>query len=145
MRWLRYGLGGLGLAAMAFAVHGALTDNGEHLSGHLAFLIGVLIADDLILLPLAIGVGWLLARYLPTWTRGSVQVGLFISAIVTAVSFPFVLGAGRLADNPSKFPRDYGQGLLIVLGVVWLGVAVWLGFAYRRRPRATSPGPLPPR
>jgi len=132
VRWLRYGLGGLGLAAMAFAIHGALTDDGEHLSGHLAFLFGVLVADDLILLPMAIGVGWLLTRYLPAWARGGVQVGLFISAIVTAVAFPFVLGAGRLADNPSKFPRDYGHGLLIVLAVVWLGIAVWLAFAYHR-------------
>ena len=45
------------------------------------------------------------------------------------MAFPFVLGAGRLPDNPSKFPRDYGRGLLIVLGVVWLTVVVRLGIA----------------
>jgi hypothetical protein len=117
---------------MAFAIHGALTDDGEHLLGHLAFLAGVLVADDLVLLPLAVGMGWLVARYVPAWARSGVQGGLFISAIVSAVAFPFVVGAGRLGDNPSKFPRDYGQGLLMVLGAVWLGVAVWLAFARRR-------------
>jgi hypothetical protein len=122
---------------MVFAVHGALTDDGEHLLGHLTFLVGVLAADDLVLLPLAIGVGWLLSRYLPAWACGGVQGGLFVSAVLTAVAFPFVLGAGRLADNPSKFPRNYGQGLLIVLGLVWLGVAVWLCVARRRQ--ALSP------
>jgi hypothetical protein len=138
-------LGILGLAAMAFAVHGALTDDGEHLLGHIAFMVSVLVVDDLVLLPLAIGVGWLLARYLPAWARAGVQVGLFISAVVTAVAFPFVLGAGRLPDNPSKFPRDYGQGLLIVLGAVWLGVTVWPSFAHRRRSGTASPKPLRPR
>jgi hypothetical protein len=121
---------------MAFAIHGALTDDGEHLRGHLTFLVGVLVADDLVLLPLAIGVGWLLSRYLPAWARGGVQGGLFISAVLTAVAFPFVLGAGRLVDNPSKFPRNYGHGLLIVLGLVWLGVVVWLCVARRRRSRS---------
>jgi hypothetical protein len=138
MRWMRLGLGVLGLAAMAFAVHGALTDNGEHLGGHLLSLAGVLVAHDLVLLPLAIGIGWLLARYLPGWARSGVQSGLFVSAIVTVVAFPFVLGAGRLPDNPSKFPRNYGHGLLIVLGVVWLAVAIWLSVAGWRRSRAPS-------
>ena len=138
MRWIRLALGALGLAAMAFAIHGALTDDGEHLGGHLLFLGGVLVAHDLVLLPLVIGVGWLLARYLPKWARPGVQSGLLVSAAVTAVAFPFVLGAGRLPDNPSKFPRNYGHGLLIVLTVVWLAVAVWLGVARWRRSRATS-------
>jgi len=138
MRWIRFGLGALGLAAMAFAIHGALTDDGEHLGGHLFFLGGVLVAHDLVLLPLVIGVGWLLARYLPGWARPSVQGGLIVSAAVTVEAFPFVLGAGRLPDNPSKFPRNFGHGLLIVLGVVWLAVAIWLGEARWRRSRAPS-------
>jgi hypothetical protein len=138
MRWIRLGLGALGLAGMGYAVRGALFDDGEHLLGHLLFLVTVLVWNDLVLLPSAIGVGWLVVRYLPPWARGGVQGGLFISAVVTAVAFPFVLGAGRLPDNQSKFPRDYGLGLLIVLGVVWLAVLLRLGRARLRRSRDPS-------
>jgi hypothetical protein len=133
MRWTRFGLGVLGLAAMAFAVHGALTDDGEHLGGHVFFLAAVVFVHELVLLPVAIAIGWLISRHLPGWARAGVQVGLFVSAVVTAVAVPFVLGAGRLPDNPSKFPRNYGHSLLIVLGVVWLVVILWLGIARRRR------------
>jgi len=139
MRWTRLGLGSLGLAAMAFAVHGALTDDGEHLGGHLFFLAAVVFTHELVLLPAAIAIGWLVSRHLPGWARAATQAGLFVSAVVTAVSFPFVLGAGRLPDNPSKFPRNYGHGLLIVLGVVWLAVVFWLGIARGRRPRTDAP------
>jgi hypothetical protein len=138
MRWTRLGLGALGLAAMAFAVHGALTDNGEHLRGHVFFLALVVLSHELVVLPVAIAIGWLVARHLPGWARAGIQVGLFVSAVVTAVAFPFVLGAGRLPDNPSKFPRNYGHGLLIVLGVVWLGVVFWLGIARWRQSRGRA-------
>jgi hypothetical protein len=124
---------------MAFAVHGALTDDGEHLGGHLFFLAIVVFTHELVLLPAALGIGWLLSRHLPGWARAGTQVGLFVSAVVTAVSFPFVLGAGRLPDNPSKFPRNYGHGLLVVLGVVWLAVAFWLGISARRQSHAKAP------
>jgi hypothetical protein len=130
---LRWGLGVLGLAAIGYAVAGAATDGGERLVGHVLFLAGVLLADDLVVLPLALATGWLLARYLPGWARSGVQGGLFASAVVTAVAFPFVLGTGRQPDNPSKFPLDYGRGLVIVLGVIWFTVAIWLALTRARR------------
>jgi hypothetical protein len=133
MTWPRRALGALGLAAIGYAVTGAVTDGGDRLVGHLLFLVGVLFVDDLLVIPVALAVGWVLARYLPQWARGAVQVGLFASAVVTAIALPFVLGAGRLPDNPSKFPLDYGRGLAIVLGVVWVAVGAWLTLASARR------------
>jgi hypothetical protein len=136
MRWVRLGLGVLGLAAMAYAVYGSVTEDSEHLWGRGLFLVGVLVAHDLVLLPVAIGVGWLVARRLPGWARAGVHSGLYASAVVTAIALPFVLGRGRLPDNPSKFPLDYGRGLLIVLVVIWIAVAVLV--VRRRRVRRVT-------
>jgi hypothetical protein len=133
MTRVRWGLGAVGLAAIGYAMVGAVTDGGDRLIGHVLFLGGVLLVDDLVVIPLALGVGWVVARYLPGWARGAVQSGLFASAVVTAIAFPFVLGAGRLPDNPSKFPLDYGRGLVIVLGVIWAAVGIWLALARARR------------
>jgi hypothetical protein len=68
------------------------------------------------------------------WGRSSVQGGLFASAVVFAFSLPFVIGAGRTPDNPSKLPLDYALGLAVVLGAIWIVVA-GLTLRARRRPR----------
>lgn len=133
MRATRVALGLAGLALAGYGIVGAVTDPGEHLWSHALFLVGVLVAHDLVVLPVAIGVGWLLARYVPAWARATVQGGLFASAVITVVAFPFVLGAGRTPDNPSRLPLNYGRGLLIVLAAIWLTVAGLLLLARRRR------------
>jgi hypothetical protein len=132
MNRVRLLLGALGVAAMTYAVYGSLTEDSEHAVGHGLFLVGVVIAHELVLMPIAIGVGWLIARWLPGWSRGAVAGGLYASAVVAAIALPFVLGVGRTIDNPSKFPLNYGRGLLMVLGVVWLAVAVVVLLRRRR-------------
>jgi hypothetical protein len=117
-------LGAIGLAAIGYAVGGLLTDDGVHLVGVLTFLVGLTIAHDLVLMPVAIGVGALVTRYISARYRPYVQGGLWVSAAVTAFALPFVIGAGRIPDNPSKLPRPYGAGLAVTLGVVWLVVAI---------------------
>ena len=122
MRAIRLALATIGIAAGLYGVIGALTGGGN-LVGHAAFLAAVLIAHDLVLVPIAIGVGVLVVRFVPRWALGPVQAALFASAVVTAVALPFVVGAGRTADNPSRQPLNYNRGLLIVLAVVWLAAA----------------------
>jgi hypothetical protein len=141
-------LGGVGLAAMAYAASGLLTDDGVHLVGVLEFLVALVVAHDLILMPVAIGVGVLVFRYVPAWARSSVQGGLFASAVVSAFALPFVIGAGRTPDNPSKLPLPYGLGLAIVLAVSWLAAAafaLWMRALWMRalRMRARRIGPAP--
>jgi hypothetical protein len=128
-------VGAVGLAAMGFSAYGLLTDDGVRLAGVLPFLVGLVVAHDLVLMPLAIGVGVLVLRYVPWWGRSSVQGGLFASAVVFAFTLPFLIGAGRTSDNPSKFPLNYWLGLTIVLGVIWLVAA---GLALRARTRRTG-------
>jgi hypothetical protein len=135
---VRVVLGALGLAALAFGVTGLLTDDGVRLVGVVPFLAGLVLIHDLVLMPVAIGIGALLIRFLPTWARPFVQGGLFVSAAVTAFALPFVIGAGRTADNPSRFPRPYGLGLAATLVVVWLVVA---GLMLRARPRRSTVDP----
>jgi hypothetical protein len=52
---------------------------------------------------------------------------------VTVVALPFIVGAGRIADNPSAFPQHYGRGLALVLAVVWSAAAAWTALNLRRR------------
>jgi hypothetical protein len=132
VKFARVLLGTVGLAGMAYAVHGLLTDDGVRLIGVLEFLVGVVVAHDLILVPVAIGVGVLVVRCVPAWARASVQGGLFASAIISVFALPFVVGAGRLPDNPSKLPLNYGLGLVIVLAVIWLVSAALTLRAWRR-------------
>lgn len=81
------------------------------------WMVGLTVAHDLVLAPLVLlaGVG---TRRRP-WLAG----GLLVSGVVALVAFPVVRGYGRLPGNPSLLPRDYTRGLLLTLGVVWLGTA----------------------
>ncbi|HCT79726.1 MAG TPA: hypothetical protein DGT23_24810 [Micromonosporaceae bacterium] len=63
---------------------------------------------------------------------------MFISTTVVVVALPAVLGYGRTGDLPSALPRDYGRGLLFVLGLIWLtAAAVLIVQAVRHRARAS--------
>lgn len=121
MRWL---LGALGLSAMAYALLGAVTDPDVKPLRHTGFLITVLVLHDGVLLPAVIAVGVLVHRAVAPPYRAVVQAALIASTAVTLVALPLVLGYGRIADNRSALPRDYGRGLLVVLAVVWLAAAV---------------------
>jgi len=137
MRWV---LGGVGLAAIGYAVAGAATDTGIDPVGHLTFLATVLIGHDLILMPAAIGVGALVARYAPAWARGPAHAALYASAVLTFVALPFVIGAGRRPDDPSALPLHYGRGLLLVLAAVWVVAAVAAAHGRRRARRPATTG-----
>lgn len=128
-------IGALGLSAMAYALLGAATDPDVKPIRHTGFLVTVLVLHDGVLLPAVIAVGVLVHRVVPAPYRAVVQAALVASAAVTLVALPLVLGYGRIADNPSALPRDYGRGLLTVLAAVWLAAAVALAVLSRRHGR----------
>ena len=121
---IRVVLGAAGVGLMGFAVTGALTDPDTAPVPHLLFLATLVVAHDGVVLPLAIGAGALVRRYVPARVRGTVQSGLVVSVALVVVGLPLVLGFGRGADNPSALPLDYPYGLLVALAAVWLAVAV---------------------
>jgi hypothetical protein len=129
----------IGILTMAYAVLGALLDDDVKPFGVLVFLVGVLVAHDGVLLPLVLGAGALIGRYIPARRQPPVRVAALVSLAVSVVALPLVLGFGRSPDNPSVLPLPYGRGLLLVLALVW---AVAIGAAVlRTRKEVERPQP----
>ncbi len=99
------------------------------------YVLGGIVAHDLVLVPVVMALGVLAARGLPAGVRGPVQGGLLVSGIVVLTSGPMVGGFGRLADNPSLLPRDYASSLLLVAAAVWAVVAAMVAVRHVRRLR----------
>lgn len=137
MRRARVGLIAAGVLLMSYAGFGAVSDPGHRLGGHAAFLLAVLLSHDGLLMPLAIGVGGLVGRFVPMLARGVVAAATYISAVVAFVALPFVLGFGAVPDEPSALPLNYERGLIITLTVVWIAAAATV-FYRRRRAAAGS-------
>jgi hypothetical protein len=125
-RWYRRLLVTAGVVVMGYAVAGAVGDRDVRLAGTVPFLAAVLAGHDLVLLPVAIGVGALVSWLVPAAVRGVVHAALFASAVVTVATLPLVIGAGRRADDPSALPRHYAAGLAAALVVVWVTAATVL-------------------
>lgn len=145
MRAARRALIAAGAIGVGYAVCGALTDSDANPLGMLIFLAGVLVAHDGILLPLVIGVGAVVGRFVPVRPRTPVRVALIVSFAVFVVALPLVLGYGRTADNPSVLPRDYRLSLGEVLAVVWATTLAVITVRRRRaRARRTDAATDPP-
>ncbi|HEX9995332.1 MAG TPA: hypothetical protein VGB14_20590 [Acidimicrobiales bacterium] len=127
----------VGWALMGVGVAGLLGGI-DHFAGPVSWLragawvVGVALAHDLVVAPLVCLAGVAVARVVPRAWRGPVAGGLVAAAAVTAVAFPGVRGWGRLPNNPSVHPLDYGTGLATALAVVAAGV-VAAGLLARRR------------
>ncbi|MEU4243645.1 hypothetical protein [Actinoplanes sp. NPDC026619] len=131
MTAIRRGLIGLGALGMAYAVIGALADP-DVKGGVLVFLVGVLVVHDGLLLPLTIGIGALIGRFVPLRLRAFAGAALLVGLAVTIVALPLVLGRGRAADNPSALPLHYGRGLLEAYAIIFLTAAVMAAVRARR-------------
>jgi hypothetical protein len=137
VRWVRAVLALAGVSAIGYGGYGWIADNRADLFGWLAFLAAGVVAHDLIVLPVAALAGLLVARLLPAWACRPVRGGLFASGVLTALALPFVLGFGRLPDNPSALPQRYGAGLLVFLAGIWtvvVAMALVNRYNARRRP-----------
>lgn len=121
----RLAIGTFGVLVMGYAVFGILTDTGTDPAGQLEFLAVVLVAHDLLLLPIGIVVGALVARAVPSRYRFIIHSGLWATAIAGIISLPLAVG------HPSS--RSYPTGLLVVLAAIWLAAGVAL---INRRRRA---------
>jgi hypothetical protein len=135
MRAVRVGLAGLGLCAIGYALAGAARAPAIVPGKHVAFLLAVLAVHDAVWMPLVLAAGVVVRATVPARARAYVQGALIVTASVTAVAWPLVLGRGRIADNPSALPRDYPLGLFVTVAASWLGVAALAAVASRRRKR----------
>jgi hypothetical protein len=126
--WPRRILVTAGALLAGYAVLGALTSPDIRPVAHLRFLIEVLVANDGVLMPLAIGVGALIGRVVPAAGRPSVRVAAFLSLVACALALPMLLSTGRAAGNSSLLPLRYGRNLALVLAALWVSALLHAGY-----------------
>ncbi len=128
----------IGIGIMAFGLRG-LFDNSKATQPleFAKWFIGADLLHDLVIAPVALLVGVVVARIIPRPWRLPVQAGLFATAIVLAVGWAPLRGYGRdvAIGNTTVLPLDYSTAVATVVGVVWLVILVWLGAIAARRDR----------
>lgn len=86
------------------------------------WLGGAVFADDFVLIPLTIAVGWLLTR---VRADAALRTTLLYVGITTLIAIPLLLRQGKGA-NPTVLPRDYLRDwLLLEATIVLVGVLAW--------------------
>jgi hypothetical protein len=104
------------------------------------WLGGAVVADDFFLVPLTVGVGWLVTRWSSGPDRhrtvGAVRTTLLYVGITSLIAVPLLLRQGKGA-NPTVLPRDYLRDWLLLEATIILAGAVGYFFTLRRS-RASS-------
>ena len=123
-----------GWVVMGIAVLGAFGD--VRLGGvgsWVVWLVGSAVVHDLLVLPIVLGVGWVLTRLVPTPWRVPLRTALVVAAIITLTVWPIARRWGARPDNPSILPLPVGRNLavlVVALMVTPIGVgavAAWRG------------------
>lgn len=102
------------------------SSSAEARRGFVAWLIGIDVAHDLLLAPVVLIVGWLMARYVPARQRPPVHAGVVVSACLLALAYLPLRGTASGTGNSSIQPLDYRTSTLTALALVWAGVGAWL-------------------
>jgi len=136
-----------GWAIILWGLRGALHHRIDTRPGQLVrFLLGGALAHDLVLAPLVLLTGVLLARSVAGRWRAPIQAALLISGTLVLFTYPMLRGYGRMIRNPTSLPHNYATNLTVVLvTVVGSTAVVALISAHQRRRPIGSVGPQPPR
>jgi hypothetical protein len=104
------------------------------------WLGGAVVADDFFLVPLTVGVGWVVARWSAGPDRhrtvGVVRTTLLYVGITSLIALPLLLRQGK-GVNPTVLPRDYLRDWLLLEATIIVGGAATYLFTLRRS-RASS-------
>lgn len=130
-----------GWALIAWGLRGIAAHRTDTRPGQLLrFFATGLAAHDLLLAPVVLAVGVVVARSVPGRWRPPVQTALFFAGTASLYAYPLVRGYGHGLGNPTSLPRHYGLGLVMVVAVVWLGVLVGqLALRFAKRPPSGPP------
>lgn len=104
----------------------------------LRFFATGLAAHDLLLAPVVLAAGIVVARTVPGRWRAPAQAALLTAGTLALYSYPLVRGFGHRLGNPTSLPRHYGAGLVLVVAVVCTGVLAGhlaIQSANRKNPR----------
>ena len=112
-----------GWMLIAWGLRGVMAHRIDTRPGQLLrFFATGLAAHDLLLAPVVLAAGIIVARTVPSRWRSPVQAALFIAGTAALYAYPLVRGFGHRLHNPTSLPRNYGTGLVIVVAVVCTGV-----------------------
>ncbi|HEX5616735.1 MAG TPA: hypothetical protein VFZ83_16415 [Acidimicrobiia bacterium] len=96
------------------------------------WLVGLDLAHDLLVAPIALAVGVAVARVVRGPLRAPVQAALIASGCVLLVAAAPLARTADGANNPTIQPLDYTTATLTVLAIVWTACALWAGARIRR-------------
>ena len=82
------------------------------------WLVAALIIHDAVLEPSAVGVGWLLRRYVPNRGRRFVQIALIMIMLVAVIALPMIFLRGSQPAEKALLLRDYGANLILIIGII---------------------------
>jgi hypothetical protein len=131
------GLGFFGFGVVQLLTGGRSTD----VPSAVVWLAGVLLGHDVVLAPLALAAGWVLARV----TRGrrgvarAVAGGLLTGTCLVLLALPPLLTPG-VAGNPSATPRDYVTGIAVAVAAAVAVTATAAGMVAWRAARRRRGG-----
>ena len=127
-----------GLLAVGWGVIGLLRSSGDvPLGAWLVWFVGSALVHDLVLAPIVVGLGALLARLLPREARGPGVAGLVISGPLLLIGGLFAVDPGDVPE-PGFLPLPYGRNLVLLVGAVLTVAAVWaLTRTWRARRRSS--------
>jgi hypothetical protein len=109
------------------------------------WLLAILAAHDLVLVPLVLLVGGLLSATAGRVAGGRLwpplRAALVTAGVVVLVTMPALVGDGRSTDptNPTLLPDDYLRSLALVLAAIFVAAAIWAGIAARPRRSGATP------
>jgi hypothetical protein len=118
-----------GLLAVGWGTLGVLRE--VPLAPWLAWFVGSALVHDLLIAPVVVGVGALLARVLPRPARAPIAVGLVVSGLLALIAVLFVLDPGR-PEEPGFLPLDYGRNLALLVSGTMLAAGAWAVVRTRR-------------
>ena len=128
-------LAGVGLMAVAYGAFLLIDDPFEDLVSVATWLAGGVVLHDLVLSALALLLGALVVRRLPSSVRAPAVVGFVALGSVTLIAVPVLGRFGATPDNPTLLDRNYGAGWLLVAGLTLAAVGLTTAFGGRRRTR----------
>jgi hypothetical protein len=116
---LFWGSAAAGWAVILWGVRGALHHHVDTRPAQLVrFLLGGALAHDLVLSPVVLVTGVLLARAVRGRWRGPIQAALFISGTLVLFTYPELRGYGHALANPTSLPHNYAANLAVVVAAV---------------------------
>lgn len=139
MRWF------LAITGLAMLAYGAVltwdfaTSRTVNAVQGAAWFIGGPLVHDGLVAPVVGLAGLVLSRVLPRPWRAPVVTGLVLTGVLTLLGVPLLWRPFGGATNPGLHDRDYGSGLAIALGVVWIAVVV-AGLVQQHRSRSADMG-----